>query len=107
MRKLNSLWALLLSVLFVVGCNPDTPEQDQPGPGNDPVNTEKPELTLTQTELTFDSFQMYILQGMKPEKIASALGISVATVYVHKSRCMAYLKKAAAKIQQSDPGFTL
>ena len=71
------------------------------------IDTLLRELHENVEELTFDSFQMYILQGMKPEKIASALGISVATVYVHKSRCMAYLKKAAAKIQQSDPGFTL
>lgn len=61
MRKLNSLWALLLGVLFVVGCNPDTPPVNAPdnGGGNDdpqPTPTEKPEITLAQTELTFDSF---------------------------------------------------
>ena len=61
MRKLNSLWALLLGVLFVVGCNPDTPPVNDPdnGGGNDdpqPTPTEKPEITLAQTELTFDSF---------------------------------------------------
>ena len=61
MRKLNSLWALLLGVLFVVGCNPDTPPVNDPGNGggNDdpqPTPTEKPEITLAQTELTFDSF---------------------------------------------------
>ena len=61
MRKLNSLWALLLGVLFVVGCNPDTPPVNDSGNGggNDdpqPTPTEKPEITLAQTELTFDSF---------------------------------------------------
>ena len=61
MRKLNFLWALLLGVLFVVGCNPDTPPVNDPdnGGGNDdpqPTPTEKPEITLAQTELTFDSF---------------------------------------------------
>ena len=71
MRKLNFLWALLASAL-VVGCNPDTPEQDQPGPGNDPVNTEKPELTLTQTELTFDSFTFEVTTT-----VAGELGYAV------------------------------
>ena len=71
------------------------------------MNTLLNELRQNVEELTFDSFQMYILQGMRPEKIASALGISVATVYVHKSRCIAYLKKTIAKIQQSDPEFTM
>ena len=71
MRKLNFLWALLASAL-VVGCNPDTPEQDQPGPGNDPVNTEKPELTLAQTELTFDSFTFEVTTT-----VAGELGYAV------------------------------
>ncbi|MBR5865029.1 MAG: hypothetical protein IKY89_02020 [Alistipes sp.] len=71
MRKLNFLWALLASAL-VVGCNPDTPEQNQPGPGNDPVNTEKPELTLTQTELTFDSFTFEVTTT-----VAGELGYAV------------------------------
>ena len=54
MRKLNYLWALLATALFVVGCTPDNPEPE-PGP-DEPVNTEKPVITLTQTEVTFDSF---------------------------------------------------
>ena len=32
MRKLNILWALLCSAIFVVGCNPDTPDTPKPGP---------------------------------------------------------------------------
>ncbi|MBO5698129.1 MAG: hypothetical protein J6R90_07035 [Alistipes sp.] len=48
MRKLSLLWALLVSVLFVVGCNPDTPEG-----GNDGV---KPEITIEQNAVDFNSF---------------------------------------------------
>lgn len=75
MRKLNSLWALLLSVLFVVGCNPDTPPVDGPnnGGGNDePTPTEKPEITLAQTEVTFDSFTFEVTTT-----VAGELGYAV------------------------------
>ena len=77
MRKLNSLWALLLSVLFVVGCNPDTPPVNDPGNGggNDdpqPTPTEKPEITLAQTELTFESFTFEVTTT-----VAGELGYAV------------------------------
>ncbi len=52
MRKLNLLWALLLSVVFVVGCNPDNPTPDNP----EPVPGEKPVITLTEVETTFNSY---------------------------------------------------
>ena len=52
MRKLNFLWALLASVLFVAACETNEPE---PGP-NDPTPTEKPVITLTEVEAAFDSF---------------------------------------------------
>ena len=72
MRKLNSLWALFLGVLFVVGCNPDTPPVNDPdnGGGNDdpqPTPTEKPEITLAQTELTFDSFTFEVTTTVSGE----------------------------------------
>ena len=60
MRKLNYLLALLVSALFVVGCtsNPSEPQQPTPpgpdGPGNDP--TEKPEIVISEVEITFNSF---------------------------------------------------
>lgn len=53
MRKLNFLWALLASALFVVGCEPNIPTPDEPTPG---PNDGKPEITLTEVEATFDSF---------------------------------------------------
>ena len=52
MRKLNLLWALLLSAVFVVGCNPDNPTPDNP----EPVPGEKPVITLTEVETTFNSY---------------------------------------------------
>lgn len=52
MRKLNLLWALLLSAVFVVGCNPDNPTPDEPKP----QPGVKPEITLTEVEVAFDSF---------------------------------------------------
>ena len=57
MKNLNFLWALLASVLLVVGCNPDNHGTDEPEPGpNDPTPTEKPVITLTEVEAAFDSF---------------------------------------------------
>ena len=62
MRKLNYLLALLVSALFVVGCtsNPSEPQQPTPpgpdGPGNDPTPTEKPEIVISEVEITFNSF---------------------------------------------------
>ena len=52
MRKLNLLWALLLSAFCVVGCNNDTPE-DKPQPGPD---APMPEITLEEMAVTFESF---------------------------------------------------
>ena len=70
MRKLNYLWALLATALFVVGCTPDNPEPE-PGP-DEPVNTEKPVITLTQTEVTFDSFTFEVTTT-----VAGELGYAV------------------------------
>ena len=69
------MWALLLSVLFVVGCNPDTPPIEGPnnGGGNDePTPTEKPVITLTETEVTYDSFTFEVTTT-----VAGELGYAV------------------------------
>ena len=62
MRKLNFLWVLLLSALFMVGCNPN-PDVDNPtppnteDPGNGNENEEgKPVITLAQIEVSSNSF---------------------------------------------------
>lgn len=51
MRKLFSIFALVASAMFVVGCQPDNPEPE-PTPGD----KTKPEITLTAVETTQDSF---------------------------------------------------
>ena len=68
MRKLNLLWALLLSAVFVVGCNPDnpTPDNPQPQPG------EKPVITLTEVEATFNTFSFEVTTT-----VAGTLGYAV------------------------------
>jgi hypothetical protein len=66
MRKLNLLWALLLSAVFVVGCNPDNPTPDKPTP------SEKPVITLTEVESTFDSFTFEVTTT-----VAGKLGYAV------------------------------
>lgn len=48
MRKLSLLWALLVSALFVIGCSPDTPVGGNEGA--------KPEITLEQNAVDFNSF---------------------------------------------------
>ena len=47
MRKLNFLWALLASALFVVGCDTDNPNTGL---------SEQPEITIAEVATTFDSF---------------------------------------------------
>ena len=69
MRKLNLLWALLLSAVFVVGCNPDTPTPDEPTPPQPGV---KPEITLTEVEVAFDSFTFEVTTT-----VAGELGYAV------------------------------
>ena len=49
MRKLFNIFALIASVMFVVGCEPVNPTPE-PTPG------EKPQITLTAGEVTADSF---------------------------------------------------
>ena len=72
MRKLHFLWALLCSALLVVGCTPDEPTPE-PGPEPGPDNpTEKPEITLKETEVTFDSFTFEVTTT-----IAGELGYAV------------------------------
>ena len=72
MRKLHFLWALLCSALLVVGCTPDEPTPE-PGPEPGPDNpTEKPVITLKETEVTFDSFTFEVTTT-----IAGELGYAV------------------------------
>ena len=63
------------------------------------------DLRNTVDDSTFDAFQMYVLQGLRPEQIARALNISISTVYVHKKRCMEHLKHSRDQLKQVDPEF--
>ena len=49
MRKLFNIFALIASVMFVVGCEPDNPTPE-------PTPSEKPQITLTAGEITAESF---------------------------------------------------
>jgi hypothetical protein len=71
MRKLNFLWALLATVLFVVGCTPDNPE---PGPGPEPGPDPDviPEIALEQVEVTFEAFTFKVTTN-----VAGTLGYAV------------------------------
>ena len=73
MRKLNYFLALLSSALLVVGCtsNPAEPEPTPPGP-EDPTPTERPEITLNQIEVSFDSFTFEVTTT-----VAGELGYAV------------------------------
>ena len=76
MRKLHFLWALLCSALLVVGCTetPSTGDPDNGGGNNteQPTPTEKPEITLTQTEVTFNTFTFEVTTT-----VAGELGYAV------------------------------
>ncbi|MBE6371243.1 MAG: sigma-70 family RNA polymerase sigma factor [Lentisphaerae bacterium] len=65
------------------------------------------DLRNTVDSSTFDAFQMYVLQGWRPEQIANVLSISVKTVYVHKKRCMDHLKRIWDQLKKIDPEFNL
>ena len=63
------------------------------------------DLRNTVDNSTFDAFQMYVLQGLRPEQIADALNISISTVYVHKKRCMEHLTLCRDQVSLVDPEF--
>ena len=49
MRKLFNIFALIASVMFVMGCEPVNPTPE-------PTPSEKPQITLTAGEVTAESF---------------------------------------------------
>lgn len=69
MRKLFNIFALIASVMFVVGCQPDNPTPE-PNPGD---NT-KPEITLTAVETTATSFTFEV-----ETTVAGTLGYAVVS----------------------------
>ena len=69
MRKLFNIFALVASVMFVMGCQPDNPEPD-PKPGD----KTKPEITLTAVEATATSFTFEV-----ETTLAGTLGYAVVS----------------------------
>ena len=69
MRKLFNIFALVVSVMFVMGCQPDNPEPD-PKPGDQT----KPEITLTAVEATATSFTFEV-----ETTLAGTLGYAVVS----------------------------
>ena len=69
MRKLFNIFALVVSVMFVMGCQPDNPEPD-PKPGD----KTKPEITLTAVEATATSFTFEV-----ETTLAGTLGYAVVS----------------------------
>ena len=68
MRKLSLLWALLVSALFVVGCGPETPDTPNKPIPDDPIpGGVTPEITLTEVEVTFDSFTFEVTSNVEGE----------------------------------------
>lgn len=60
MRKLFSIFALFATIAMVTGCTPDNPE---PSKGNGT----KPEITLTESEVTTSSFTFEVTTTVKGE----------------------------------------
>ena len=67
MRKLSLLWTLLVSVLFVVGCGPESPEGPTP-----PTPGVTPEITIEQKAVEFNSFTFEVTTT-----VAGELGYAV------------------------------
>ena len=67
MRKLSLLWTLLVSVLFVVGCGPESPEGPTP-----PTPGVTPEITIEQKAVEYNSFTFEV-----STTVAGELGYAV------------------------------
>lgn len=50
--------------------------------------------------ISWDSFRMVALEGVRPEAASKILGISVGSIYASKARIMAKLKQTVATIDQ-------
>lgn len=49
---------------------------------------------------TYSAFELYAIQGRKPEEVADFLGLSVASVYTGKSRCIEFIKKTIKDLEE-------
>lgn len=51
---------------------------------------------------TFQAFDLYVLQNMKPEKAAEFLGIEITKVYKAKLRCLTFLKEIISDLRKEE-----
>ena len=58
------------------------------------------ELKLHVDAKTYSAFELYAIQRRKPEEVADFLGISVASVYTGKSRCIERIKKIIKDLEE-------
>ena len=71
------------------------------------LNTALVELSQTVAPVTFDAFQMYVLQELDPGVVAKALSISESAVYVYKNRCVKHLRGFVERYRRQDPEFSI
>lgn len=68
------------------------------------VLEEAKELLRTRVKPeTFQAFELYVLQGRDPIKVAEALGMTMNQVYVAKTRCTKALEKILKEFDDADP----
>ena len=49
---------------------------------------------------TYSAFELYAIQGRNPREVADFLGLSVASVYTGKSRCIELIKKIIRDLEE-------
>ena len=49
---------------------------------------------------TYSAFELYAIQGRDPREVADFLGLSVASVYTGKSRCIEFIKKIIKDLEE-------
>lgn len=57
-------------------------------------------LKKEMEDLSFRSFEMYVMQGMPPAEVAEKLGISVNAVYINKCRALEFLRRTVRELDK-------
>ena len=60
------------------------------------------ELKTRVSEITFQAFELYALQGMEPQKTAAFLGLKITQVYKAKLRCNEILQQIIKQLQNHE-----
>ena len=69
---------------------------------NVPVAARSIALKRRVDEKTFQAFEMYGLQNRNAAQVAEILGMSVASLYTAKSRCMKMMQEIIARYNRTD-----